>query len=149
MLSREDIADPLSSFSHHPFELEGMEWMTVEHYFQAMKFENENYREKVRLAKDPIAARKLGKARFKKIRKDWKTVDEIVMTRAVYTKARTYEEVAKALLDTGDKKIIEKSQYDYIWGCGRDGRGLNKYGNVLMNVRDKLLQEQAALKGSE
>ncbi len=149
MLSREDVDHPLSSYSDFPFELEGLQWQTVEHYFQAMKFVNETYREKVRVAKGAGAAKKLGKARFKKIRKDWKTIDDIIMTRAVYTKAKTHDAVAKALMDTGDKKIIENSQYDYIWGCGRDGRGLNQYGIVLMNVRDKLLQERAALKGSE
>mgnify|MGYP000896790532 CR=1 FL=1 len=148
-LSREDLDDPLSSFSHFPFELEDLEWQTVEHYFQAMKFESAEYREKIRLVKDVQKARKLGKARFKRIRKDWNKIDEIIMTRAVYTKARTHDVVAEALIDTGDQHILEKSQYDYIWGCGRDGRGLNKYGNVLMNVREKLLQERVALKGSE
>jgi len=64
------------------------------------------------------------------------------MTRAVYTRARTHENIADMLLETGDKTIVEKSLYDYFWGCGRDGRGLNKYGQVLMNVRAKLLAER-------
>ena len=65
-----------------------------------------------------------------------------MMTRAVYIKCRTHEEVAAALLATGDQQIVESSQYDYYWGCGRDGRGHNAFGKVLMAVRDKLKQEQ-------
>jgi predicted NAD-dependent protein-ADP-ribosyltransferase YbiA (DUF1768 family) len=31
--------------------------------------------------------------------------------------------------------------YDYYWGVGRDGRGYNVFGKVLMAVRDKLMEE--------
>ena len=31
--------------------------------------------------------------------------------------------------------------YDCYWGCGRDTRGLNTYGKVLMNVRARLRKE--------
>ena len=64
------------------------------------------------------------------------------MTRGIYIKCRTHTEVADALLATGDQKIVESSQYDYYWGCGRDGRGHNTYGNVLMAVREKLQKER-------
>jgi ribA/ribD-fused uncharacterized protein len=65
-----------------------------------------------------------------------------MMTRAVYTKCRTHQDVADLLLATGDKQIVETSTYDYYWGCGRDGRGHNTFGKVLMSVRDKLIQER-------
>jgi predicted NAD-dependent protein-ADP-ribosyltransferase YbiA (DUF1768 family) len=55
-----------------------------------------------------------------------------------FLKCRTHEDAAKALLATGDNRILEASQYDYRWGCGRDGRGNNAYGKILMAVRDKL-----------
>ena len=66
------------------------------------------------------------------------------MTRGTYIKCRTHPEVAAALLATGDLLIIETSQYDYYWGCGRDLRGDNVYGKVLMNVRTQLRKEAAA-----
>jgi predicted NAD-dependent protein-ADP-ribosyltransferase YbiA (DUF1768 family) len=37
--------------------------------------------------------------------------------------------------------LVESSNYDYFWGCGRDRRGENMYGKVLMNVREKLREE--------
>ena len=89
-------------------------------------------------------ARQLGRTRLKKIRKDWKTTRKIMMTRAVYISARTNQAVYDALMQTADKQIIESSAYDYYWGCGRDRRGENQYGKVLMQVRAKLRQEQQA-----
>lgn len=64
------------------------------------------------------------------------------MTRALYTKCKTHPDVAEQLLKTGSSKLVENSLYDYYWGCGRDRRGTNMYGQVLMNVRDKLLSER-------
>ena len=45
------------------------------------------------------------------------------MTRAVYIRARSYPELAQELLNTGEQTLVENSQYDYFWGCGRDRRG--------------------------
>ena len=141
-LSRSDVNEPLSSFSRQGFELEGQFWPSVEHYFQAMKFENPEHREKVRLAAHPAKARRLGRSRLRRIRKDWAKVRRVIMTRAVYTKCRTHPEVAERLLATGTAKLVENSQYDYFWGCGRDRRGHNTYGQVLMDVRNKLREER-------
>jgi ribA/ribD-fused uncharacterized protein len=140
-LSRSDVNEPLSSFSRHGFELDGHFWPSVEHYFHGMKLENPNEQEKVRLAEHPEKARKIGRSRFRKIRRDWSKVRRVIMTRAVYTKCRTHPEVAERLLATEDIKLVENSQYDYFWGCGRDLRGHNTYGQVLMDVRDKLREE--------
>lgn len=140
--SRADVHEVFGTHSKHPFELEGKEWLSIEHYYQAMKFGNENHQEKIRLAHSPQQARKLGRSRSKKIRADWKKVKSVFMTRAVYTKCRTYPEIADKLLATGEDKLVENSQYDYYWGCGRDRRGDNQYGQVLMNVRKKLHEER-------
>lgn len=40
----------------------GNEWPTVEHYFQAMKADNEKDRDKIRNAPDPATAKKLGRS---------------------------------------------------------------------------------------
>jgi ribA/ribD-fused uncharacterized protein len=140
-LSRTDPEELLGSWSRYSFELEGYEWPSVEHYSQAMKFDNEPYREKIRQARSPAVARKMGRTRLKRIRRDWSKVKEVVMTRGVYIRARSYPELAQELLNTGDQTLVENSQYDYFWGCGRDRRGNNTYGKVLMNVRSKLRKE--------
>lgn len=142
-LSRSDESQILGTHAIQPFMLDEKEWLSVEHYFQAMKFETTSpeYFEKIRHAPDAKKARKMGATRFKKVRDDWKKVRRVVMTRAIYTRAHAHPESAKALLETDNRKLMENSQYDYFWGCGRDRRGENTYGQVLMDVREKLRKE--------
>ena len=144
-ISRHDVDEIFSSFSPHSFILEEKTWPTVEHYFNAMRFTNSSYQEKVRHAPTPAKAQRLGKnwlnRFFWKKQPDWQIRQIVYMTRAIYTKCKQHNQVAEALLATGDKRLVENSQYDYYWGCGRDRRGENKYGEVLMAVRDKLTKE--------
>ena len=143
-ISRSDPLIPLGTHSFFNFELEGKVWPSVEHYFQGMKFTDDARQEQIRAAASPQQARKLGRKRHKSFRSDWKQVRETVITRGVYTRCRTHPELTEELLATGDQKIVENSNFDYFWGCGRDRRGRNAYGRVLMNVRAKLGEEKAA-----
>lgn len=61
------------------------------------------------------------------------------MTRAVYTKCRTHSEVARVLFDNCKIKISNLTMYDNSRNSGRDIRGKNNYGKVLMSVREKLI----------
>jgi ribA/ribD-fused uncharacterized protein len=137
-VSRSDATDLLAAWSKHGFELDGIDWPSVEHYYQGMKFADPVLREAIRSAPHPKEARKIARKNRRRVVRDWKSVRKVHMTRAVYLKCRTHPEVAEALLATGTAKIVETSQYDYYWGCGRDGRGENSYGKVLAEVRGKL-----------
>jgi len=141
-LSMSDELELLSRTSLHSIKLEDKEWPSVEHYYQAMKFEDAPYQEKIRLSSTVEQAAKLGKSWLKKKRPDLKQVRTTLMTRAIYIKCKTYSEVQNRLLEITEKKIVENSQFDYFWGCGRDHRGENQFGKVLMNVREKLISEQ-------
>ena len=143
MLSRKDPDNVLATYSKHAIELDEELWPSVEHYYQAMKFEDADYREQIKNATHPMDAAKRGKSKKHGRRKEWDKVKSTYMTRGLYIKCRSYPEVAQALLDTGEQLIMETSQYDYYWGCGRDTRGHNTYGKVLMSVRDKLRAEAA------
>lgn len=141
-VSRDDPLDPFSSFSRHGFFLEGKEWPSVEHYYQAKKFEDESYQEVIRSANHPKKARKLGRSRKYKIRSGWKALRQTVMTRGLYTKLQVHPEIAEKLLETGGQYITETTQFSYYWGVGRDGRGHNTYGKVLMGIRAKLREKR-------
>lgn len=141
LISRTDPEDILGSFSGHSFYLDDKEWPTVEHYYQSQKFTNPDYQEKIFQAVTPADARKLGNRWLVKKRPDFKKVRVTLMTRAVYIKCKTHDSVQQALIDTENKDIADSSFTDYFWGCGRDGRGDNHYGKILMRVRDKLRQE--------
>ncbi len=142
--SADDESQLISRVGLFPFLLDDEVWQTVEHYYQATKFINPAYKQKIRAAITPEAARKLGKAWLQRKIPNWKDVQTTAMTRAVYTQAKTHAELRERLLASGDETLVENSQYDYFWGCGRDHRGHNHYGKVLMNVRAKLREEMAS-----
>jgi ribA/ribD-fused uncharacterized protein len=141
-VSRSDGRNPLSSFSNHPFHLDDADWRTVEHYFQGMKFTDPNQRAAIRNTASAAEAAQLAKRHARAVRRDWKEIRQTVMTRGTYIKCLTHPDAAKALLTTGNQTIVENSMYDYYWGCGRDGRGHNTYGKVLMAVRERLKAEE-------
>ena len=141
LVSRADPANPLASYSKHAFRLDGSDWPSVEHYYQAMKFDDRVIREQIRNAPHPAKAARIARRQRRRVRNGWDDVKEVYMTRACYIKSRTHTDVADALLGTGERPIIETSQYDYYWGCGRDTRGRNVYGRVLTNVRQRLRDE--------
>jgi len=143
-LVRNDVHELLGTWSRHAISLDGETWSSVEHYYQAMKFELAADRDAVRAAEHPRDARREGRRRRRKLRRDWHRLRESVMARAVYAKCKAHSDVAQRLLDTADRVLVECSNYDYFWGCGRDQRGANTYGRILMNVRARLRAETVA-----
>ncbi len=137
-LSRRDTESPLASYALYPFELDGETWPSVEHYYQGMKFEQQSLRDQIISAADALEANKIADKNKRKIRKDWKKRKKLMMTRALYTMFKTHSDAENKLLSTGTNKLVENSQYDYYWGCGRDLRGDNRYGQILMEIRNKL-----------
>ncbi len=130
-----------SNFSWHGFELDGLWWHTSEHYFQAQKFPNHSWSDKIREAKTPKEAAKMGRDRRYPLRSDWEQVKDDIMHQGVLRKFEIHADIRNLLLGTGDELIVENSPIDYYWGCGADGSGKNKLGQILMAVRE-ILQEK-------
>jgi N-glycosidase YbiA len=127
-----------SNFSAHGFELDGKYWRTSEHYFQAQKFAGQSDAEEIRGAKTPKEAANIGRERKRPLRRDWESVKDKVMRKAVQRKFETHKDIQEILLSTGDEKLIERTSGDYYWGCGTDGNGKNMLGKILMEVRAAL-----------
>lgn len=127
-----------SNFSPHGFLLDGLYWATSEHYFQAQKFVGTPHLEKVRQMKTPKDAANLGRNRALSLRPDWEQVKDTVMRKAVLQKFTTHANIREILLSTGDEALVENSPIDYYWGCGKDGSGQNKLGQILVEVREIL-----------
>ena len=127
-----------SNFSRHGFELDGEHWPTTEHYFQAQKFPKTEHCDQIRQAKTPKDAAKMGRERFRPLRKDWEQVKDDIMRKAVLCKFETHADIREILLATGDEEIVENAPGDYYWGCGKDGNGKNMLGQILMEVREIL-----------
>ncbi|QBD74828.1 NADAR family protein [Ktedonosporobacter rubrisoli] len=133
-----------SNFSHHGIEMDGKWWPTVEHYFQAQKFAGTTYAEKIRNASSPKQAADMGREHRYPLRHDWEQVKDNIMLQAVLRKFTTHEQLRDLLLSTGEEELIENSPGDYYWGCGADGSGKNKLGQILMQARAILRQANSA-----
>jgi ribA/ribD-fused uncharacterized protein len=136
--NREKPYGVFSNFSAHAFELDGQWWPTSEHYFQAHKFLDPEHTEAVRVAKSPMDAANMGRSRSRPVRPDWESVKDDVMRRAVLAKFESHPHIRQILLDTGDEAIVEAAPNDRYWGAGADGSGLNRLGEILMEVRSQL-----------
>jgi ribA/ribD-fused uncharacterized protein len=134
-----------SNFAPYPIDLDGIEWASVEHYYQAQKFLDEAMRDEIRgFAKAGRVKRYA--ARYKAcIRPDWSDMKDAVMDRAVRRKFERHESLRALLLSTGDEEIVEDAPNDCYWGSGRDGTGLNKLGLLLMRIRAELREAASVI----
>lgn len=129
-----------SNFAAYPFELDGMTWRTVEHYFQAQKFVGTPHVEELRQVSSPMVVARMGRSHARPLRPDWNEAKDDIMRRAVLRKFETHADLRDLLLGTGDEELIEQTTSDYYWGCGTEGTGKNMLGKILMEVRDTLRQ---------
>jgi N-glycosidase YbiA len=131
------------NFSPDGFVLDGDYWPTVEHYFQGQKFPNTPYQQVIRAAASPATAKQLGQSRSHPLQPDWDRVKEGVMLRALRAKFAA-PELAALLLGTGHRELVEDSEVDAHWARSRGGIGLNRAGELLMQVRDELRENLTA-----
>ena len=127
-----------SNFAAYPIKLDGAVWPTSEHYFQAQKFKDPRIQAKIRKAKTPMIAARMGRDRSKPLRRDWESVKVQVMDKALRAKFTQHTELAELLLSTGDEPLVEHTSNDAYWGDGGDGSGKNKLGHSLMRLREAL-----------
>ncbi|WP_449419360.1 NADAR family protein [Phormidium nigroviride] len=134
-----------SNFSPHSIYLNGQDWLTVEHYYQAQKFVgsvDEQLIYLIQTSETPQQAAKLGREPSRQLRPDWEEVKTEIMREAVLTKFITHADIQAILLSTGDRLIVEDSPTDYYWGCGCDRTGQNHLGKILMSVRLEISQRR-------
>ncbi len=137
-LEREKPYGCFSNFAPYGFVLDHRYWLTSEHYFQAQKFVGTPYFEQVRQAPTPKDAANLGRDRSLPLRPDWDNVKDAVMWRAVLCKFQTHAKIREILLATNSALLVENAPHDYYWGCGADGSGQNRLGQILVAVREHL-----------
>lgn len=143
----------LSHFHPAVLELDGESWPSAEHFYQAQKSTNRDYRHAIRTAVSPgqakrLAAPPVGPERLTKQswfrkhaatpRADWNAVKLDVMRRVDLAKFTQHPELAARLLATGEAELIEDSPTEPFWGIGPDGTGTNWSGRVLAEVRSRI-----------
>lgn len=130
-----------SNFSLHSICMQGEDWQTVEHYYQAQKFigtKDEKVVPIIQAAPSPEEAAALGRDCQRQVRADWEQVKTEVMRQAVLKKFLTHQDIQAILIATDDLLIVENSPKDYYWGCGKDKTGNNHLGKILMSVRQQI-----------
>jgi ribA/ribD-fused uncharacterized protein len=132
----------LSNFAPAQVTLDGMQFPTVEHAYQAAKTVEPQERERILGASTPDLARKMGRKLSQ--RPDWPEVKVKVMQDLVAQKFDNRPDLAKLLLATGESELVEENTWhDNFWGdcqCSRcaEVAGQNWLGRILMEVRERL-----------
>jgi len=135
----------LSNFYPAEVHLDGLEYPTVEHAFQAAKSVSLQHRERVQSASTPGKAKRLG--RGVKLRHDWEDVKVAIMGDLLRSKFTYHEDLGVKLLATGDAHLVEGNDWgDTFWGVC-NGVGENWLGQLLMQVRRELQEDKLELKG--
>lgn len=138
----------LSNFYASPFGLkfhDGPRFPTMEHYFQAMKTDNEKDFYTIASASTPGQAKRLG--RKCSLRKDWEDIKEQVMEDGLRLKFAD-PELRKMLIATYPHELVEGTTWhDNEWGncsCARckNISGKNKLGKILMKLRTEFMEEK-------
>lgn len=147
--------DPKTAgFSSKDFSItvDGEEYRSSEHYFQAHKFERPD---EARKAMKKMEANQLpdftrkNKTLYGGVRADWFKGGSIeVMLKAVRAKFSQHEDLGLLLLNTYPNILVEDSakkysknkqdKKDVIWGAGDSYSGGNLLGQILMLVRQEL-----------
>jgi ribA/ribD-fused uncharacterized protein len=132
--------EPLNNWSAHRVTIWGKTFPTLEHGFHYRKYSDKHpeIAEEIANAPSPWAAMQVDRHHRAKRRHDWQEAKVGIMTELMRAKIEQNPDVKERLLATGSKTIVENSPWDDFWGAGKDGRGQNRMGKILMHLRDEL-----------
>lgn len=138
------------------FEAESIQFPTTEHWMMAGKarlFNDEQILDRIMQAKSPAEAKKLGRLvqNFDPVK--WDEQKYEIVVQGNYLKFKQNPLLADFLLSTGERTLVEASPVDPVWGIGLAAdnphaenpllwKGENLLGFALMEVRDRLKEEQ-------
>ena len=141
----------LSNFFPCHIVLDGVQYPSVEHAFQAAKAtwnDKHTYvdfsgnkvtilaRDYIKIARTPGEAKRRGKRI--KLRQDWENMKLEVMESLVRQKFDNDWYLAERLVKTGNAELIENNWWgDTFWGMS-SGKGENNLGKILMRIREGL-----------
>jgi hypothetical protein len=156
--SKEPENKEFSNFYETNFTLDGVEYKSAEHAFQAIKaktFGDDVNFGKILKAKSAQSAKSFGK-KVVGFKEDVWTPEkkEDIMKQIVRAKFTQNLELRKKLLDSGDKILANADARDKFWGVGTSAttaiakdpskwKGENKLGKMLVELRTELRAEVA------
>lgn len=130
-----------TNFFERVIPIEGKDWPTSEHYFQAGKFpDRPDLQEKIRSLPTPRDAFQFARQYDHLKRKDWEQAKQDIMYRAVSHKFVMHGDLGELLMATGTARLVEHTVNDRCWGDGGDGTGENRLGQMLEKIRSQLFE---------
>ena len=123
---------------------------TGEHCFHAMKMaatemtepQKHEWLASMSKAKTPNESKRLGRS-IKIDAEKWDRISYGCMARTQYLKFSQNSGLAEKLQATAPAPLIEGTTWgDRLWGVGTDGMGKNQLGEILMDLRSKISEEQ-------
>lgn len=138
--SRTPKWDWLSNFSPHPVNYNGIRYPTAEHAYQAQKFDDEARRRLIANLKLPRDA-KAAAPHDDELPDQWYLLDRDRVMREVLTVKFSDGLLRRRLLGTGTTALVHLAPWDDYWGTGKDERGGNRMGVILMELRERLRHE--------
>ncbi len=142
----------LSQWYLAPFEVEGVRYLTAEHWMMAEKARlcgDSETLARILAAATPAEAKKLGRKVSPFDPQRWEAARFEAVVRGNVAKFSAHEELRRFLLATGEAVLVEASPRDRVWGIGMGAsnpdaqdpakwRGLNLLGLALMEARKRL-----------
>jgi DNA-directed RNA polymerase II subunit RPB2 len=118
-------------------ELDGKEWPTVEHAYQASKYpDRPDIQERIRLAKTGGSAKTIGRTEEAHARPDWESQRLEILEGLLRRKfSDAYPKLKAKLRNTKDAILRFDAPQDNFFGIGRKKKGLNHLGEILMKLR--------------
>lgn len=137
-----------------PFEIDGVQYPTAEHFMMAEKarlFKDNEMLAQILACQTPKEAKAFGRKVQNFDAQIWQKHCSEIVVKANVAKFSSNGAMADWLLLTAPKVLVEASMWDKIWGIGmtaqttgaRDPKlwkGLNLLGFALMEARDRLSQ---------
>lgn len=147
-----DKYQEFSNFSRgYPIIIDNIQYKTTEHYYQAMKFIKTapHFSELIINSETPSQAKELGHSKEFNLDPEWdfrenkEPLKIDVMRKALYYKFTQHEVLKEKLISTDGKILKENNPYDEYWGIGKKGKGKNKLGVLLMELRSNLIDKKS------
>ena len=143
---------PLSNFHPCKFKVQGQEFNCAEQFLQHSKatfFDDDETAHKIMLTKSPAKMAALGHRVKHFKQEDWEAMAAEIVERGIWAKFSQNSKLAKYLLQTGDKHLLEANGKGGYWGTTLslkdsdvltkvDYSGDNNLGKILIRVRNNL-----------
>jgi ribA/ribD-fused uncharacterized protein len=143
----------LSNFHPCKVEHQGIVYPSVEHYYVALKCNNEqmingkhytigDFREMISRIPNAAIVKSIG--RKMQVRKDW---DDKKLDFMLYGIREKFKDpgLKELLLSTEDFSLVEGNDWnDKFWGVSQ-GKGLNHLGRILMRVRKEIIESESGV----